>query len=51
MYENSELDQTQGRWQNFQEVGGQAKPYQVRQLLNAIDYVIEIRKNEKDSGK
>lgn len=36
MYENSELDHTQGRLQNFQNVKGQAKPYQVRQLLSAI---------------
>jgi hypothetical protein len=26
---------------NFQEEGGQAKPYQVRQLLEAIDYYRE----------
>jgi hypothetical protein len=26
---------------NFQERGGQAKPYQVRQLLDAIDYYLD----------
>ena len=39
MYENDELDMTQGRMQNFQNVHGNAKPYQVKQLLNAIEVV------------
>lgn len=38
IYENSELDITQGRMQNFQDVNGQAKPYQVKQLLAAIEF-------------
>ncbi len=37
IYENSNLDLAQGRIMNFQEVNGQAKPYQVKQLLAAIE--------------
>lgn len=37
MYENDTLDSTQGRMQNFQSVKGEAKPYQVKQLLDAIE--------------
>jgi hypothetical protein len=37
MYENDKLDMAQGRMQNFQSVRGEAKPYQVKQLLNAIE--------------
>lgn len=45
IYENSELDITQGRMQNFQDVNGQAKPYQVKQLLAAIELCKE-KENE-----
>jgi len=41
IYENSELDLTQGRMQNFQEANGEAKPYQVKQLLVAIEFCKE----------
>ena len=41
IYENSELDLTQGRMQNFQEVNGEAKQYQVKQLLAAIEFCKE----------
>lgn len=37
MYENHALDLTLGRKQNFQSVNGEAKPYQVKQLLDAIE--------------
>lgn len=41
MYENDALDITQGRMQNFQDVNGKAKPYQVRQLLAALEFLGE----------
>lgn len=41
MYENPKLDITLGRMMNFQNDKGKAKPYQVRQLLNAIDNLDE----------
>lgn len=37
MYDNSQLDVSQGRFQNFQDDKGKAKPYQVKQLLAAIE--------------
>jgi hypothetical protein len=37
IYENPELDVSQGRIQNFQNDKGMAKPYQVKQLLAAIE--------------
>lgn len=37
IYENAKLVPGEGRFQNFQSVKGRAKPYQVRQLLKAIE--------------
>jgi HicA toxin of bacterial toxin-antitoxin, len=37
MYEHPDLDVSQGRFQNFQDDRGKAKPYQVKQLLAAIE--------------
>lgn len=37
IYKNANLDITQGCRQTFQNENGKAKPYQVRQLLNAIE--------------
>ncbi|MGH9754892.1 MAG: type II toxin-antitoxin system HicA family toxin [Blastocatellia bacterium] len=37
IYENGRLTPEQGRIMNFQDHQGKAKPYQVTQLLNAID--------------
>ncbi len=39
IYENVKLEVGQGRLQNFQNVKGKAKPYQVRQLLKAIEVI------------
>ncbi len=39
MYENDDLEITKGRMMNFQSVKGQAKSYQVKQLLDAIEYL------------
>jgi hypothetical protein len=39
IYENPKLDPEQGRVQNFQDVKGKSKPYQVRQLLRAIIFI------------
>lgn len=36
IYENGKLSLEKGRTMNFQNVNGNAKPYQVRQLLAAI---------------
>jgi len=36
IYENEKLRVNEGRIQNFQDVRGKAKPYQVRQLLKSI---------------
>ena len=37
MYANPKLASHQGRVQNFQDLKGKAKPYQVKQLLKAIE--------------
>ena len=37
IYENPDLGPDKNRNLNFQNVGGKAKPYQVRQLLKAIE--------------
>jgi hypothetical protein len=39
IYENSNLLPKQNRNLNFQNVNGKAKPYQVKQLLRAIEYL------------
>jgi hypothetical protein len=39
IYENSNLLPEQNRNLNFQNVNGKAKPYQVKQLLRAIEYL------------
>ncbi|MBA2493834.1 MAG: type II toxin-antitoxin system HicA family toxin [Acidobacteria bacterium] len=45
IYKNAELDVTHGCRQTFQNENGKAKPYQVKQLLSAIEH-LEV-KNEK----
>jgi hypothetical protein len=37
IYENKSLTPEQGRTMNFQNLNGNAKPYQVKQLLAAIE--------------
>lgn len=37
LYENVRLTPEEGRFMNFQSDNGKAKPYQVKQLLNAIE--------------
>ena len=39
IFENPKLTQEQGRVQNLQDFKGKAKPYQVRQLLRAIEFL------------
>ena len=39
IYENPKLSPEQGRIQNFQDVKGKSKPYQIKQLLRAIGFV------------
>jgi hypothetical protein len=41
MYENPKLDLNSGRMMNFQNDKGEAKAYQVRQLLSGIDNLYE----------
>lgn len=40
LYMHPRLSMEQGRRMNFQNIKGQAKAYQVRQLLTAIDFLI-----------
>ena len=39
IYENPELKVGQNRIQNFQNFNGKAKPYQVKQLLRAVQFL------------
>lgn len=39
IYMNPKLTLEQGRRQNFQSEGGKAKDYQIKQLLDAIEYL------------
>lgn len=45
VYMHPALGNSPGAFMNFQERDGKAKAYQVRQLLNAIEYLAEIQSN------